>query len=84
MNDGSDLVGVEPEQPFSLNDFECLFIIVAESIVIFAPIDQFGCRKASEAVASDILSAVQVRNGPPEAVMISLFTSALSSPCRHW
>ena len=45
-----------------------LFIIVAESIVIFGPIDQVGCCSASSSVAAAICSAVHVRNGPPDAV----------------
>ncbi len=48
---------------------KALFSIVAESIVIFAPILQFGCLRASAAVADAIRSAGHVRKGPPEAVM---------------
>ena len=61
-----------------------LFIIVAESIVIFAPIFHCGCFRASFLVASAILALSQVRNGPPDAVRwmrVKLFSPA---PRRHW
>ena len=45
-----------------------LFIIVAESIVILAPILQFGCLSAISFVAALIRSLSQVLKGPPEAV----------------
>ena len=46
-----------------------LFASVAESIVIFAPIDQVGWRRACCGVTAD-RSAGPSRNGPPEAVRI--------------
>ena len=52
-----------------------LFIIVAESMVTFDPIFQFGCLSASEATAEAILSLGQVLNGPPEAVRCILHNS---------
>ena len=45
-----------------------LFIMVAESMVILAPISQLGCLSACALVAVAICSRGQVRNGPPEAV----------------
>ena len=45
-----------------------LFIIVALSTLILAPIDQFGWRTASAGVTPAIRSRLAVRNGPPEAV----------------
>ncbi|MNL88997.1 hypothetical protein D3C87_2190630 [compost metagenome] len=45
-----------------------MFIIVAESTLIFAPIDQFGCATACLGVTRAISSALIVRNGPPLAV----------------
>ena len=42
-----------------------LFIKVALSTEIFAPIDQFGWRTACSGVTAAIRSAGQVRNGPP-------------------
>ena len=45
-----------------------LLNMLAESMVIFAPIDQFGCLAACARVAFCICSRVQVRNGPPDAV----------------
>ena len=60
-----------------------LFISVAESIVIFAPMFQVGCWSASATVALDIDSRSRVRNGPPEAVRIIRRTSERFSPRRH-
>ena len=48
-----------------------LFIIEAESMVIFWPMLQFGCLSACASVACSMSFAAQVRNGPPEAVMIT-------------
>src|SRR2546423_862386 len=45
-----------------------LFISVAESIVIFAPMLQVGWASASATVTSASDSAVRPRNGPPDAV----------------
>jgi len=39
-------------------------------MVIFAPIDQFGCFKASLAVTFSSSSRVLPKNGPPDAVRI--------------
>ena len=50
--------------------------MVAESMVIFAPIDQFGCFSACSRVAARIASSVQVRNGPPDAVRMMRLTSS--------
>ena len=48
-----------------------LFIIVAESTVIFAPIRHVGCRSAWAGVAFSISSFDEFRKGPPDAVRIS-------------
>ena len=53
-----------------------LFIIVAESIVIFGPIFHVGCRRASSTVIAGNVAKSRVRNGPPEAVRTRRFTSA--------
>ena len=53
-----------------------LFISVAESMVIFGPIDQFGWRSACSGVACSIASSDQVRNGPPDAVRMTRRTSS--------
>ena len=45
-----------------------LFMSVAESIVIFAPMSQFGCASACSGVAAASASALAFRKGPPEAV----------------
>ena len=42
--------------------------MVAESIVIFLPIIQLGCRSASFGVTCLSSSLVAVLNGPPDAV----------------
>ena len=62
-----------------------LFIIDAESIVIFAPILQLGWLSACSTVTSFNSSYVLPKNGPPEAVKISFLSALLSgAPCRHW
>src|SRR6185503_16208516 len=61
-----------------------LFIIVAESTEILAPIDQLGWATACAGVAAPIVSAEAARNGPPLAVRINLETSAERLPARHW
>ena len=48
-----------------------LFIIVAESIVIFGPIFHVGCASASSTVIASKVSRRRSRNGPPEAVSTS-------------
>jgi len=48
---------------------------VAESIVIFAPIDQLGCFSASSIVIEPNVSFGRLRKGPPEAVRIIFSTS---------
>ena len=53
-----------------------LFIIVAESIVIFLPIDQVGCLRASAGVAATSDSRGQERKGPPLAVSTIRVTSS--------
>lgn len=51
-----------------------LFIMVAESTEIFAPMLKFGWATACSGVACAICSADQVRNGPPDDVRISRST----------
>src|SRR3569833_430752 len=53
-----------------------LFIIDAESMVIFRPMLQFGCFKACSSVACSISAGAQVRNGPPDAVMMTRASSS--------
>ena len=62
---------------------KALLSIVAESMVIFAPMCQFGCLRASAAFARAICSGAHVRKGPPEAVMSRRRTLSGSSPARH-
>ena len=61
-----------------------LFISVAESTLIFGPIDQLGCFSASSGLAAAIASRVQPRNGPPDAVRMILSTSAIGRPSSAW
>ena len=52
-----------------------LFISVAESIVIFGPICQVGCLRASSGVTSASSAADLPRNGPPDDVRMTRRTS---------
>ena len=61
-----------------------LFIKVALSTLILAPMRQFGWRTASAGVAWRIASSVAARKGPPEAVRISRSTSSNRAAARHW
>ena len=71
------------KKPICFNNFKALLSIVAESIVIFAPMDQDGCCNASEADTFLSVSIDVCRNGPPEAVIIRRFTDSGFSPIRH-
>ena len=59
-----------------------LFMRVAESIVILAPMCQVGWARASAGRTFD-RSAGPSRNGPPDAVRMSRATSPGCSPARH-
>ena len=61
-----------------------LFIIDAESMVIFAPILQLGCFSACSFVTFSSCAMSQVRKGPPDAVSMSFSTLFSISPARHW
>ncbi len=61
-----------------------LFINVAESMVIFGPIRQVGCRSAASGVTSCRSPAERSRNGPPDAVRIRRRTSDAAREWRHW
>ncbi len=61
-----------------------LFISVAESIVILAPIFHVGCLSASSTVMDANFSAGHSRKGPPEAVKRMRWTSPRLWPTRHW
>src|SRR5260221_4602992 len=60
-----------------------LFTSVAESIVTFGPIRQVGWRSASSAVIEPNVPSARSRNGPPDAVIATRFTRAMSTPLRH-
>ena len=54
-----------------------LFIMVAESMVIFLPMLQLGWLRASAIVTRSSCSTGVFRNGPPEAVRMILMMSSL-------
>ena len=57
---------------------------VAESIVIFFPMFQVGCRSAISGVTFSNSAVGVCRNGPPEQVKIKRRTELVSRPSRHW
>jgi len=68
-----------------------LFIIVALSTVIFAPMSQFGCVVAflrttsgSSLAIRRSVAASKSRNAPPLAVRMTLRIAPGGTPCRHW
>ena len=62
-----------------------LFIRVAESMVIFAPMFQLGCFRASALVLPRSSSVFVPKKGPPDAVSrILVRLLALSLSCKHW
>src|SRR6185436_18991869 len=71
--------GPNPNRQWASMTSRPLFIKVAESIVIFAPMFQVGCRMASDTLASFICDLFLVLNGPPDAVS----TMRLTSSRRH-
>ena len=56
----------------------------AEFSVFIGPIDHVGCAPACSGLTSSSRSAVQPRNGPPDAVSTILATSSGVPPLRHW
>ncbi len=61
-----------------------LFIKVAESMVILAPMDQLGCFSASDGVARAASSRLLARNGPPEAVSVTFSTALAGAAESAW
>ena len=61
-----------------------LLTSVAESMVIFFPMDQVGWRRASSGVMAANAFWGSVRNGPPEAVRTIRRTEPVSPLSRHW
>ena len=61
-----------------------LFMRVAESMVIFGPMDQVGWLSASSGVIPAKVSRGRFRKGPPEAVRTRRRTSSGRRPSRHW
>ena len=77
LDDDLNLILGQTEQPRASISSRPLFIRVAESIVILAPIFQFGCLSASAFVLVRSCSVVMPKNGPPEAVS-RIFSSVLA------
>ena len=73
-----------PNSHFASITSNPLLTIVEESIVIFCPIDQFGCFSASSTRISSSSSSFLPLNGPPEAVRRILWTALGSFPCKDW
>ena len=63
--------GVMPNSQRASIISNALLSIVAESMVILAPIDQLGWARASRTVTLLSSSMLRVRKGPPEAVISS-------------
>lgn len=68
-----------------------LFIIVAESTVILAPMSQLGWVVAflrtvsgSALLSASSSSAVKSRKAPPDAVRMTRRSEPGGTPCRHW
>ena len=61
-----------------------LLTMVELSMVIFLPMDQLGCFKASSTCTRSICFLVQPRKGPPEAVRRILSILFPCSPFKHW
>ena len=65
MHQQSNLVRRQAKQIRGFDDLSPLFIIDAESIVIFWPMLQFGCFSAFAIVALSISALSQVGTAPP-------------------
>mmetsp|Transcript_94 Transcript_94/g.253 ORF Transcript_94/g.253 Transcript_94/m.253 type:complete len:209 (+) Transcript_94:597-1223(+) len=61
-----------------------LFMSVAESVVIFGPMDQLGCLRASATVTFLSWSTSQSLKAPPEAVRMIRRMPSSGSPWMHW
>ena len=73
-----------PNSHFASITSKPLFIMLAESMVIFAPMSQLGCFSASAAVTCAICSRVNRRKGPPLAVSRIFSISLWLSPANDW
>ena len=76
--------GVTPKRWTASMTSRPLFIRVAESIVILAPMFQLGCLRAILGVMAERSSLVLPKKGPPEAVNSILFRWQCRYPSRHW
>ena len=76
--------GVTPKRCMASINSSPLFIIVAESTEIFAPILQLGCFTACSGVTSSSSARLLPLNGPPEPVSKIFLSSPFFLPMRHW
>ncbi len=75
--------GATPYRWYASMTSSPLFISVAESMVIFAPMDQLGWFRACSRVTVDRKARSRPRNGPPDAVrMIRRTASGARAPSR--
>ena len=61
-----------------------LFIMVALSTEILAPIFQFGCATACAGVLSAMAARSSVRKGPPDAVRMIFSMPSTRSKSKTW
>ncbi len=73
----------KPKRTWASSTSRPLFIRVAESMVIFAPMFHVGCFSASLTVTFSRSVRTRPRNGPPDAVRTELAMVAGSSPVKH-
>ena len=80
----SSFSGETPKRTWASISSSPLFIKVALSTEILAPIDQLGWRIACSGVTAAMRSADQVRNGPPEAVKVIFSIAWLWAKSSNW
>ena len=76
--------GLSPKSHWASMSSSPLLARVALSTVIFGPIAQLGCFRASAGVACWRPSSGQSRNAPPLAVRMIRLTLELGWPWMHW
>ena len=73
-----------PKSHFASMTSSALFMSVAESIVIFAPMRHVGCLSACSTEADAITAFSAVRNGPPDPVMMTRSISSRRPASIAW
>jgi hypothetical protein len=84
VDDDLDPLERDVVEQVRLDDPSPLLTRLAELIVMTGPMSQVGWAIACSGVTSAISARVRPRNGPPEAVTISLRTSERSPPISAW